>query len=287
MAIRCNNCGWDNIENEKVCIKCNTILIKNNPSVSPQQSSPIPQNTNFGGTIQGKQIDIDSNFQEERIDLQTIPDLPKNSEEKKSKIETIICPYPDCGFINISQRTTCIKCQRSFLISELKTEEENETQLLNLDLNRTTQAFSDDTTIEEKIENDLLDDNAAPVLFSGTIDPYRKKVNKIQNCYLSNVDKSDNSSSTEINPVSRKFSFIDEEVKLNRENIEPSNKTITSKTQAELSFENGKWYLLDKSEQQTTFIQVNKRTEITSGDIILMGDRKMIFLTEDDFIEKP
>jgi hypothetical protein len=70
-------------------------------------------------------------------------------------------------------------------------------------------------------------------------------------------------------------------VAVNRESLEPDNKTITSKMQAQIIFDNGEFLLTDKSEQQTTFLQVNKPTQIKNGDIILMGNRKFRFYTED------
>ena len=64
---------------------------------------------------------------------------------------------------------------------------------------------------------------------------------------------------------------------LNRENTEVSNRTITSKEQAEIVFEDGYWYLLDRSELRTTFIQANRKIEIIPDDIIVLGDRRFIF----------
>mgnify|MGYP001752542016 FL=1 len=64
---------------------------------------------------------------------------------------------------------------------------------------------------------------------------------------------------------------------LNRENTEVSNRTITSKEQAEIVFEDGYWYLLDRSELRTTFIQANRKIEIIPDDIIVLGDRRFKF----------
>ena len=64
---------------------------------------------------------------------------------------------------------------------------------------------------------------------------------------------------------------------LNRENTEVSNRTITSKEQAEIVFEDGHWYLLDRSELRTTFIQANRKIEIIPDDIIVLGDRRFKF----------
>lgn len=75
----------------------------------------------------------------------------------------------------------------------------------------------------------------------------------------------------------RTLSFSGEEIVLNRANTEIDNRTITSKEQAALVYENNKWYIEDRSEQQTTFIHVSNRVELKSGDIILLGDRRFEF----------
>ena len=67
---------------------------------------------------------------------------------------------------------------------------------------------------------------------------------------------------------------------LNRQNTDPENPTITSRQQALLTFENGKWYIEDKSAYKTTFIRVTKKTEIQDGDIIGLGDREFEFTTK-------
>jgi len=64
---------------------------------------------------------------------------------------------------------------------------------------------------------------------------------------------------------------------LNRANVDPDNVTITSKAQAEIVNVDGEWYLEDKSILRTTFIQVNKRTKIAKGDIIVLGNRRFLF----------
>jgi len=64
---------------------------------------------------------------------------------------------------------------------------------------------------------------------------------------------------------------------LSRANTEPDNRTITSKEQAELTFEDGKWYILNKSELGSTYIETNRKFEIQPGDVIVMGDRRFKF----------
>ncbi len=66
-------------------------------------------------------------------------------------------------------------------------------------------------------------------------------------------------------------------VVLNRENTEPDNRTITSKEQAEISIEDGKWYIINKSELGSTYIEAGRKFEIQPGDVVVMGDRRFKF----------
>ena len=75
-------------------------------------------------------------------------------------------------------------------------------------------------------------------------------------------------------------SYIGETVELNRDNTDPTNNTITSKVQAEITCENGVWSLEDKSSQGTTFIQAKRRIMLEDGDVVMLGNRKFIFKTE-------
>lgn len=110
-------------------------------------------------------------------------------------------------------------------------------------------------------------------LMFGTIDPFRKEeevVSKI--AYLTPVMR-------EGEPVAEAIPITapDHKVKVNRTVLEPENNTITSKVQAIFECINGIWYLVDQSEQQTTFVLANQPTALKKGDIILMGNRKFIF----------
>lgn len=71
--------------------------------------------------------------------------------------------------------------------------------------------------------------------------------------------------------------FEGESVSLNREKVDPNNSTITSREQACISYEDGKWFIEDKSTFQTTFVRAGRKTELRNGDVILMGDRMFIF----------
>lgn len=84
----------------------------------------------------------------------------------------------------------------------------------------------------------------------------------------------------ERNTMLENQSFNTESVVLNRSNTEKCNNTITSKQQAILTFDDGKWYIEDTSFLRSTFIHVSGKMELHDKDIILMGDRKFEFSTE-------
>ena len=67
---------------------------------------------------------------------------------------------------------------------------------------------------------------------------------------------------------------------LNRDNTEADNRTITSKEQAELTYEDGKWYIINKSQFGSTYIVANRKMEIMPDDIIILGDRKFKFVVK-------
>lgn len=84
----------------------------------------------------------------------------------------------------------------------------------------------------------------------------------------------------ETTAVPAKRDFESPKVVLNRQNTDPENLSITSQQQAVLTFENGKWYIEDKSAYKTTYIRVTKKTELQNGDIVAMGDREFEFSTK-------
>ncbi|MBR0531065.1 MAG: zinc ribbon domain-containing protein [Bacteroidales bacterium] len=73
------------------------------------------------------------------------------------------------------------------------------------------------------------------------------------------------------------MNYAGEKVELRRENTDPANNTITSKTQAEITLENGKWFIEDKSAQHSTFVHAGRKMEIADGDVIVLGNRRFVF----------
>lgn len=62
-------------------------------------------------------------------------------------------------------------------------------------------------------------------------------------------------------------------VELSRSNTDPENMTITSKVQAVVGYEDGKWSIVDKSELKSTFVQAAQKIELQDGDVLLLGNQ--------------
>lgn len=74
--------------------------------------------------------------------------------------------------------------------------------------------------------------------------------------------------------------FEGEEVSLNRQNLDVSNKSISGGQHAKIEYENGQWYIKDESSNGFTFVQVRDRMPIQSGDMIIMGNKLFVFKEE-------
>ncbi len=71
--------------------------------------------------------------------------------------------------------------------------------------------------------------------------------------------------------------FKGERIEVNRNRLEPSNTSITSKVQAIIQKIDDEWHIVDKSDMQSTFVRASEPVKLKPGDVILMGDRKFTF----------
>lgn len=72
-------------------------------------------------------------------------------------------------------------------------------------------------------------------------------------------------------------SYSGDSIVLNRANTDSNNNSITSKEQAVLSFDGENWFIENRSEMETTYIKVQKKTKLENGDVIILGNRMFEF----------
>ena len=73
------------------------------------------------------------------------------------------------------------------------------------------------------------------------------------------------------------INYPGEIIALTRANTDANNNTITSKTQAVLTLENGEWFIENKSQLQTTLLRVDRKMKLEDGDVIVLGNRMFKF----------
>lgn len=74
--------------------------------------------------------------------------------------------------------------------------------------------------------------------------------------------------------------FEGPQVVLKRSNTEANNRTITTKEQALLSYEDGHWAIENRSKLDSTFVAASHKIALEPGDIIMLGDRCFRFEPE-------
>lgn len=273
--MRCDNCGWDNPDNTTLCVKCNTIL-QNIPQEN-KAATTSPQRTG-GGAFAGT-ISDGSAF------AGTIPDSASaagaTAAEAASMADAdkdvmVPCPNPGCGYLNSRYVKACVRCK-----TPLSTAAGGNVVGVPA-AGESAPAVSPARTVPDgsRPQPTVPDRNYSRKAGAGTIDPYRMKIDSPPACHLRLVPRDGEHLDKET--AEKEFVAGETPIPLNRTNLDATNNSITSKVQAELVFENGKWLLSDRSELHTTFIRVGEKTELKEGDIIIMGDRKFIFTADND-----
>lgn len=190
----------------------------------------------------------------------------------------------NCGWENPNGNQKCEKCNAP-LQSGVSSQRFDVHSTINESLPFEPQQSLNKTTIDETIidepkvvQGQQNPNTAKTVDFGETINPYAGMgaFVPVPRCILKPVIFPGEDKRYAPQQINIKGDYTE----LNRQLIDPDNKTITSKVQATLSFKDGKWYVQNQSAQKTTYVYAGEPIEVKSGDIILMGNRTFVF--EDD-----
>ncbi len=293
--MRCKNCGWPNKPGAKTCVKCQSPLDSEPaPSNQPpyqQPAQPYQQPVNKeGGTIP-------------LTDDMRRPVPPPSQPQKATELEpgrvqntpTAVPPRqtsgitkcPKCGYPLRQGVTKCPHCQYSIKsptnpikIEETTVEKPEDRQPINVPKKNILEMLKKPKPISPAVpkpknntQEPAPESEVAQPRHGGTIN------------FWADMQSFTPVSQCKLIPIKRQGERVDfspkeyegDTVKLNRANTEPANMSITSKTQAELVYEDGKWSIIDRSDLHTTFVLATRKTPLQDGDIILLGNRLFEF----------
>ena len=241
--MRCKNCGWENPQSNLRCEKCNAPLTGSMAGEyrRPVQSNPI-ESVNLKGTVPEGQI-----FGSQ---VSRHADIPDHS-------------CPECSYPIARDMKICPNCGEN--ISGSKPEQ----ALRNNAGGAKQTAKCSKCGATMGTTSKFCPSCGAPAR-PGTINPWMSPQNGTF-CTLKPL--SWENEGIKYNPLS----YSGETIILNRANTDPNNQSITSKEQAELTYDNGSWFIEDKSEQKTTYVHAGRRTKLETGDIIILGNRRFEF----------
>lgn len=248
--MRCRNCGWENDLSNSRCVKCDAPL--NGPIVDDDMS--VNDNYNMlKGTVREGGFGIVNNRSDNEIGVCSECNYPYNPEMG-------VCP--NCGHKANDNSSSSTK---------LKNKDNKKGSVVNTqDQENLIQCPFCEEMVPSKFKFCA---NCGKPFKMGTINPWAKpqQEEKIVNCTLTPVAyENENFDAIDI-------LFSGESVALNRDNTDPNNSSITSKVQAILTCEDDVWYIEDKSQMQTTFKHISKKTQLEDNDVILLGNRRFIF----------
>lgn len=239
--MRCKNCGWENEQGALRCEKCNA-----------------PLNGSMG---------VGSSEVQQNHDLNPLKKTVRESDSVNPIHENGLKKCPNCGYLYNSDMSTCPNCG-----IDAKQLQEESVCIEDPHHGEAEKGMVMCPTCHEMVPAKFnYCANCGNPLGKHTYNPWIKPQGGEKECSLSPIPWENE----EGIPSLQKYSGTS--IILNRANTDPNNSSITSKEQAFLTFENGAWYIEDRSQLHTTYLHVGKKMQIEDGDIVILGNRRFIF----------
>lgn len=254
MTKRCKNCGWPNDDNAIVCEKCSA------PLENGQSPRPVAQTVSESGeenlrkTVSESQFfgGSEPQFGHENENREVVADSDRNLSSCPNcgyPVRNNMAVCPDCGTVLREESNRCPKCGT---------------------VNQTGSNFCHHCGSSLESDETRVSINNGGHSHQGTVNPWMQPSTGTF-CTLKPISWAGE------NIDHQPLSFSGVSIVLNRSNTDPNNQSITSTEQAELSFEEGEWYIIDKSQQRTTYVLAARKTKLHKGDIIVLGNRLFEF----------
>jgi len=273
--MRCNYCGMQNADTATVCANCGKPLqqgqrpagqVQHQPSVVPHRPTILEPGANdisrYGNQQQPSQSygqQPQANCKKCNYPLQPGATVcPNCNTPVRGNAQPTVQPQPQAQSQQSNHRPTVIGSIENF--EEQSQQPQNQGGV----------TFNTPEPQQQRNVGNIQKPKNSP--FKGTVNIYDNPLGMFQTEFTLTPLKRNNEKH-EFSPLN----FEGDEVELNRANLEQNNMSITSQTQAVITCEDGKFYITDRSEYKTTFVQAKDKIEIKDGDVVLMGNRMFEF----------
>ena len=270
MTKRCKNCGWPNDDSCIKCQKCNAPLDGSSTvSSSSRDTSYEPKggyqpNLSPGGENLRKTVSENQFFGSGLSNN-------NNSMDYSQKDNNMGYECPNCHYQLREGVEICPNCGTS--IKEVSSIEKGKKCLCCGEMNPKAAVYCNhcgkvlDVEQAQMYSKNHSGDNHGR---TGTVNPWMQPP-KGAFCTLKPIAWEGE------NVDYKAFSFSGSTISLNRANTDPNNQSITSNIQAELTFEDGEWFIIDKSAMHTTYVMASRKMKLEKGDTIILGNRLFEF----------
>ena len=278
--MRCNNCGWDNAPSSSVCVKCGHPLQTGESHYQDPYSGVNVPNYNGGGEPMPRPTVINTQQAEPAprpTRIVSNADL-QNHATLKATISQVPMSCPHCGYPVVGDFNNCPNCGASLAAAQTAIQQpvEKKAEPMQLDIPEEVKCekcgtmVSIDFSFCPKCGERIHLPTVRAIIHKPTppSEPPKPK------CHLTIIPEEGE------NMEADRKDYEGDSIILNRENTDQGKRTITSKEQAELICEDGHWYVLNRSELGSTYLEANRKLALEPGDIVVLGDRRFRFETE-------
>ena len=252
-SMRCKNCGWENPDNSVRCEKCNAPLTGSMGEHNSDNDYHSKQNTDrpLSGTVKESSVFSSPSFNDQGTKHRQSIDS-SNSEDAAAPVSC-----PKCGYPLRPDMKVCPSCGTPL----------NSFKKNTPDTDSAKKCSKCGAPVKA---NEKFCSNCGASLRMGTVNNW---ANPSQSVFCTLKPIAWANEGIEHQPIS----YSGDTIILNRSNTDPNNNSITSKEQAALIHNGNDWFIENRSEQETTYIKVSKKTKLESGDVIILGNRLFEF----------